>query len=284
MTKWLLFACACALAAVASMGDVVIDARSEIVLRENAPYATRLAVEELNFFLKGVLGSELPVVSQRSAGRTSIALGGDDPRVAALGRDGFAIEAKGEVLSITGHDDDVADVAKTAFLPGEASYQPCFKRGTLFGVYEFLERFAGVRMYFPGDLGTCVPRAGRIIAPEGRIEGGPAFSVRRYGYADGPVAKDMMAGMNKTDFKRLNWYRLRMETEHLACCHGAKTHCLSPETWESIYTNACAILDSKQSQKIRHPQQPDNSQFSILDSQFSSPPRIRRDAEGWAHI
>lgn len=33
-----------------------------------------------------------------------------------------------------------------------------------------------------------------------------------------------------------------METFHLRCCHGAKTHCLSPETWDSIYTNACAII------------------------------------------
>ncbi len=228
------------------MGDVVIDACSEIVLGGNAPYATRLAAEELNFFLKGVLGTELPVVPRRSAGRTSIVLGGDDPRLAALGRDGFAIEAKGDVLCIVGHDDDVADVAKTAFLPDEAPYQPCFRRGTLFGVYEFLERFAGVRMYFPGELGTCIPRVGRIIVPEGRIEGCPAFSVRRYGYADGPIAKDVLGGMDTTAFKRLNWYRLRMETEHLACCHGAKTHCLSPATWDSIYTNACAILASKQ--------------------------------------
>ena len=257
--------------------DVVIDSSSEIVLPKEAPYATRLAAEELNFFLKGVLGAPLPVVSQRTVGKTAIVLGGDcggrgatalpvgtaprAVRVTALpvgsrvprDRDGYIIEAKGDVLSIVGNDDDVADVAQAAFLPDEAPWQPCFRRGTLFGAYAFLERFAGVRMYFPGELGTCVPQAGRIVVPEGRIEESPAFLVRRYGYADGPVAKELLEGMvgrdapiapqmDETSFKRLNWYRLRMETAHLACCHGAKTHCLSPETWDAIYTNACAVL------------------------------------------
>ena len=225
----------------AANADVVIDRGSEIVVPTNAAYATRLAADELNFFLKGVLGEALPVVAQRTEGKTAIVLGGEP---VPLDRDGYVIEAATNVLRIFGNDDDVADVNATAALPGEAIWQPCFRRGTLFGVYAFLERFAGVRMYFPGELGTCVLSAERIAVPEGRIVESPAFSVRRYGYEDGPVAKEILARMNETDFKRLNWYRLRMETYHLRCCHGAKTHCLSPETWDAIFTNACAVLSS----------------------------------------
>ena len=227
--------------------DVVIDRSAEIVMATNAPYATRLAAEELNFFLKGILGKPLPVVSRRTSGKTAIELGGGDARLKALGRDGYVVETRSGAVRIAGADDDVADVEKAAFLPDEAPWQPCFRRGTLFGVYAFLERFAGVRMYFPGELGTCVPRSGGIAVAEGRIEASPAFSVRRYGYSDGPVPADLLGGMDETSFKRLNWYRLRMETGHLACCHGAKTHCLSPETWEAIYTNACAILSRNSS-------------------------------------
>ncbi len=225
--------------------DVVIGRGSEIVLPANAAYATRLAAEELNFFLKGVLGEALPVVAQRTEGKTAIVLGGVQDRgglATPQDRDGYVIEAAENVVRIFGNDDDVTDVDATAALPDEAIWQPCFRRGTLFGVYAFLERFAGVRMYFPGELGTCVPRAERIAVPEGRIEESPAFSVRRYGYEDGKVAPEILAGMSETDFKRLNWYRLRMETYHLRCCHGAKTHCLSPETWDAIYTNACAVI------------------------------------------
>ena len=276
--------------------NVVIDGSSEIVLAADAPSATRLAAEELNFFLKGVLGAPLPVVAQRTAGKTAIMLGADGGSPGRLAppcghagrvplpgepvgsrvlrdRDAYVIEACSNVVRIVGNDDAPSDPAATAALPDEAPWQPCFRRGTLFGVYAFLERFAGVRMYFPGELGTCFgggsgksaasPRgtcfrgggtrscasdSGKwhscrfISVPEGRIEEAPAFSVRRYGYADGPVPADLLAGMDETHFKRLNWYRLRMETYHLRCCHGAKTHCLSPETWDSIYTNACAIL------------------------------------------
>ena len=227
-------------AGIAANADVVIDRCSEIVVSANAAYATRLAAEELNFFLKGVLGEALPVVGKRTDGKTAIVLDGEP---VPLNRDGYVIEAATNVLRIFGNDDDVADVNATAALPGEAIWQPCFRRGTLFGVYAFLERFAGVRMYFPGELGTCVPSAERIAVPEGRVEEAPAFSTRRYGYEDGPVAQDVLAGMSETDFKRLNWYRLRMETYHLRCCHGAKTHCLSPDTWEALYTNACEAIE-----------------------------------------
>ena len=249
-------------AETAANADVVIDRGSEIVVPTNAAYATRLAADELNFFLKGVLGEALPVVAQRTEGKTAIVLGGGpDWERRHLGgdslvlpdRDGYVVEATTNVLFIAGNDDEVSNVDATAALPDEAIWQPCFRRGTLFGVYAFLERFAGVRMYFPGELGTCVPRAERIAVPEGRVEEAPAFSVRRFGYADGPISKELLGGpvgrdapiaprMNETDFKRLNWYRLRMETYHLRCCHGAKTHCLSPETWDAIYTNACAVI------------------------------------------
>ena len=252
---------------VSSVPVVVLERSSEIVLPAGAPSATRLAAEELNFFLARVLGAPLPVVAQRTAGKTAIVLGGGALGERALpgggdcgalgeralpgglvgadhraARDGFVIEAYSNIVHIVGNDDDPPDPAATAALPDEAPWQPCFRRGTLFGVYALLERFAGVRMYFPGELGTCIPKSERIVIPEGRIEESPAFSVRRYGYADGPVPKELLAGMEETAFKRLNWYRLRMETYHLKCCHGAKTHCLSPETWDAIYTNACAVI------------------------------------------
>ena len=265
-TKKMVFAFALAVSVLSA--DVVIDRSSEIVVREGAPSATRLAAEELNFFLKGVLGEPLPVVERRTAGKTAIVLGADGDGTPSLpggpvgsrvprDRDAYVIEACSNVVRIVGNDDDPPDPAATAALPDEAPWQPCFRRGTLFGVYAFLERFAGVRMYFPGELGTCFGAGGTrscasdsgkrhscrfISVPEGRIEESPAFSVRRYGYADGPVARDLLDGMDETHFKRLNWYRLRMETYHLRCCHGAKTHCLAPETWDAIYTNACAIL------------------------------------------
>ena len=196
---------------------VVITPQSEIVVPANAPYATRLAAQELNFFLKGVLGCELPVVGARTTGRSAIGLGasldGEDAVATQLPRDGFVIEATNDVVRIFGNDDDVpgGDVSKTCWYGDEAPWQPHFRRGTLFGVYEFLERYAGVRMYFPGELGTIIPKAERLTVPDGRLEKAPAFRYRKYGYEDGP---------QEDAFKLLNWYRLRMETETMKCVHG----------------------------------------------------------------
>ena len=197
------------IAAALLFAAVVITPQSEIVVATNAPYATRLAAKELNFFLKGVFNCELPIVGERAAGRSAIMLGGG----CVENRDGFVIKATNGVVRIWGNDDDVpgGDVTKTCWYGNEAPWQPHFRRGTLFGVYEFLERYAGVRMYFPGELGTVVPRAERLTIPEGRLEKAPAFRYRKYGYKDGPADDEV---------KLLNWYRLRMETETMKCVHG----------------------------------------------------------------
>ena len=200
---------------------VVLTPDSEIVVAKDAPAATRLAADELGFFMKGVFGRPLPVVAGRTPGKTAIILGGAVPK--GLGVDGFVIDAKDGAVRIVGEDGDAADLNKTAFLADEAPWQVCFRRGTLFGVYDFLERHAGVRMYFPGELGTIVPRAERIAVPEGRRSVEPVFTVRRYGFEDGKVPQEVLAATpegTEVAAKRLNWYRLRMETQHIPCCHG----------------------------------------------------------------
>jgi len=93
------------------LAAVVLTPQTEIVLAANAPFATRLAADELNHFLGRVLGSPLAVVSERSSGRTAIVLGGG----CVEKRDGFVIEATNGVVRIYGNDDDVpgGDISKT---------------------------------------------------------------------------------------------------------------------------------------------------------------------------
>ena len=69
----------------------VITPQSEIVAATNAPYATRLAAKELNFFLKGIFDCELPIVGARTEGRSAIVLGRDGEGAVAtrLSRDAF---------------------------------------------------------------------------------------------------------------------------------------------------------------------------------------------------
>ena len=219
--RGILFPAAAFAASALSAAEVVLTATSEIVVAPDAPAATRLAAGELGFFMEGVLGNPLPVVASRTPGRTAILLGG--PLSGDIGVDGFVVEAKDGAVLIAGEDGDAPDLDKTAFLASEAPWQTCFRRGTLFGVYDFLERHAGVRMYFPGELGTIIPKKSAITVPEGRRTVEPVFTVRRYGFDDGTVPKEVLAATpegTETAAKRLNWYRLRMETSHIPCCHG----------------------------------------------------------------
>ena len=78
-------------AETAAKADVVVDRDSEIVMPTNAAYATRLAAEELNFFLKGVLGEALPVVAQRTESRRGVA----GRRAADGGKDGDCTGRRG---------------------------------------------------------------------------------------------------------------------------------------------------------------------------------------------
>lgn len=51
--------------------------------------------------------------------------------------------------------------------------------GTLFGVYEILERFVGVHWLWPGELGTYVPQTNRLLFPEINEVIKPAMELRR---------------------------------------------------------------------------------------------------------
>jgi len=51
--------------------------------------------------------------------------------------------------------------------------------GTLFGVYEFCERFLGVRWLFPGELGEHTPKHNKLVIPSEKIKEEPYFKSRR---------------------------------------------------------------------------------------------------------
>ena len=199
---------------------------AEIVLAEEASDATRIAARELSFFLEKAFGRSVPTVSAPTDGKRSIVLGenawsraaGIDPK--PLPRDSFVLKTVGDRLFVVGVDDARKDPEQYNYLGSECLWQPQFERGTLFGVYELLERHFGVRMYFPGELGTVVPRRDRVAWPQEDRVVSPVFSVRRYGYADGAIADEAREGMGEREWKRLNFYRLRGETAYIPCCHG----------------------------------------------------------------
>ena len=111
-----------------------------ITLADDASPSEKTAAAELAAYLKKVTGGEFPIVKpQESAGRPAIAVGPGATKALlpeldlvkageqGLGEDGIVLKSAGPNLILTG---------------AEGS-----QRGTLYAVYEFLERAAGVRWW-----------------------------------------------------------------------------------------------------------------------------------------
>ena len=206
-------------AAVATAAD------TEIVVAPDAPQTTLFAAKELQSFLSRIFGREVPTVKQISNGKVSFILGvnqwakeaGLD--TAKLVRDAFIIKTDGSRIYIAGLDDPNANPERALARGGV--WSQLYERGTLFGVYDFLERVAGVRMYFPGELGTIIPKTDRLAIPEMNIYDRPDFTVRKVStYWDGTYFEGEKRDAVIHPAKSLNSYRLRLETEYLPCCHG----------------------------------------------------------------
>lgn len=151
-------------ASAVSGADLVRLGKSpyKIVVSAQAPPAERRAAEELQRYVREISGAELPIVDDSRAVRGPLVLIGRSRALARLapalppsdlGPEGFVIETRGPHLVIAGGG----------------------QRGTMYGVYEFLER-VGVR-WFTADV-TRLPRLRTIPLGKLRIRQQPAFEYR----------------------------------------------------------------------------------------------------------
>jgi len=239
----------------------------EIVCAPEAPRVVRDTATFLKAHLDGMFGVSVPVRAVPTDGRRSIVLGdnawsraaGIDP--SAVARDGFVLKASGDRLYVCGVDDPTAELLSLR--------SPRFERGTYHGAIEILERL-GCRFYFPGELGTVVPK--RTAADLGDLDEKvvPRFVVRAYSSTEmGAWPWADTNNLVRTQRKQEH-YRLRFETMTIPCCHGlyrlglvrrfAKTHpeyfalradgtrmtgpemqeqiCPSSAVWDEIYKDA----------------------------------------------
>ena len=136
--------------------EIVCDAPCGVV---------RYASEELQLFLGKALGRTVAVVPQPSDNGLQLILGnglltreaGLD--VSTLPNEGYYIRRVGNRVYLVGVDDPDVDFHTTQRLKNE-------DRGTLNAAYDFLERFIGVRFYFPHECGTVVPFLGSLRLPK----------------------------------------------------------------------------------------------------------------------
>ncbi len=191
-----------ALLLVLAQEELVIGPAYEIVKPEKAPPVVHLAARELQHFVERSTGVRLPVVTAPTTGRNHLFVGS----ATGLRPEGFRIRAVGRDLRIEG-DDTPGD-------PGRIRRERPVRCGTLFGVYEFLERFAGVFFAWDDDLGTVVPPRKEIRVPADlEIVQAPDWTSRTIintppGSTGGLFGRRLRLGSSvETDYTH-NWHRI----------------------------------------------------------------------------
>ena len=151
---------------------LVLDGKptAEVVVPNPNRPVEMLAARELVAHVKMATGAELPIRFKATEGVTTIRLGR-----AAAGLDLSDLRVCESRIRIGETGVDIAGIDGDG--PAMSIATPA---GTLFGVYDFLEREVGVKWLWPGELGTVVPKTTTLDVPSAERRLSPlAFSVWR---------------------------------------------------------------------------------------------------------
>ncbi|MBR4674896.1 MAG: DUF4838 domain-containing protein [Victivallales bacterium] len=193
----------------------------ELVVQNQTAQATYIA-ERLKAYLGKVMGKELAIVASPSNNAISIIIGNCELsqaaglNLSALPREGYYILRKGNQIFLAGRDTETKN-------PINGGFNQEYGHGTINAAMDFLERFADVRFFFPGEMGILVPEGtGLMLPPEIDIQEAPDYTFRRvssgnsrYGckWWEDPIVK----GMNNFSIRQIV---LRLGEFNIPYTHG----------------------------------------------------------------
>jgi hypothetical protein len=193
--------------------DVVVDGESVAVIcvDANALEQLRQAADLCAAFVRESTGATLPIVNEAPAEGAVLYIGPNP-----------------HTMDFAGLDDDGYRIA----FPDERSIviQGPTDWGTEFGVYEFLERYVGVRWLMPGEDGTDVPHHGSLSVPADPVRGEPAFFSRLF---------SGLQGAPQAEWARRNRMRGRVSFHHYLL------HVFPPETYTKTHPEFFPIIDGE---------------------------------------
>ena len=140
-----------------------------------------LAASELAGLLCKALGVKLYPKKQPSGKLPALIVGdaaaaraaGFDPR--KMERGAFRIKTVGKNIILAGRDEEQ------------------FSDGTFYAVYDFMERFVGMRSYFPGEVGTIIPKLKKWVVPAIDLADRPDMQTRTMHSVD-PFVNNFQGG------------------------------------------------------------------------------------------
>lgn len=150
---------------------IVTDGRpnTDIVIPDDPTEMEVFATDELASYLKRISDAEFRIHRQARERSQSFTFYLGDTRRAAeagvradessVGKDGFTLRSVDDGLIVLGRGD----------------------LGTLFGVYEMLERYFDVRWFMPGEIGEHIPKRGLLEMGQIDLAFKPSFRIRRVG-------------------------------------------------------------------------------------------------------
>ncbi len=212
-----------------------------IIISEGASEEVKFAARELQTYLKKISGAEIFIGTDTNENHVckifvgtcensdQLALNKED-----LEREGFIIRTVGNDLVLMGKDDI----------------------GTQFAVYTFLERYLGIRWFWPGELGEVVPQEQNIVLREIDIAEKPDFKWRDrgpggalWGAPTGPTemkARERILGVSQRHQaevalweKRNKWGGMRIYGGH------ALGEVFPPEKYAVSHPEYYALVDGK---------------------------------------
>ena len=169
---------------------------------------------ELRRYLEKILNLKVSIVKQPTPNKVTFFLGISKYSKAAgindsiLCQDAFIIKRIKNQIFILGKDDN-----RNVLRSDQG------QRATLFGVYDFLERFCQVRFYFYDDDYVYFPKLKELSLPEIDIFERPDFECRRLQIYQG-IHGNETTFTSKTP-GRMKWNNLlRLQTKDVPNCHG----------------------------------------------------------------
>ena len=190
------------LAATASESLTLVEdgvPQATVVLGDKPTKAARFAAAEFRHVVRLMTGAELPVAAARPAAGVAVWIGcGSDETFA---REEYAVRFRDGGVVLAGHDAadyGAFDYADVKTLPA-ITY--CF-RSTTYAVYDFLEKWCGVRFYGFGDTGIAfAPTKTLVVAAEGGYRRAPKMDAYRWPYFES--RKEIRARVSERDERLL---------------------------------------------------------------------------------
>jgi len=174
---------------------------ASIIVAAEPTSSAALAAEELRSFVKKITGAELPLVTDTAKADGIKIYVGENPDLEKLGvatadfrTQEYVVKILPDTIILAGKDSDkrgklaydLDDPLKMSGLPDRWD-----SNGTLYAVYDFLEKYCGVRFFNQTEFGTVLPETKTLRVKTGDIRRRPAFSYRDVpggGIGDNPSA------------------------------------------------------------------------------------------------